>query len=98
MPKKRITRHMVMARTPTVMKKGLETGKGTLSFKDRPAMVLTDESLVGEIRKRHGRDILIHEDERLESYVRDDRSGGLHHYFFGSTRRYRENFDRIFRR
>ena len=81
------------------MKRGLDTGAGHKSFKNR-TMMYVGEDLAKEIDEEYGLkhgtgEVHVDEDERLGSYIRDDR-GTIHHYFWGSTRAFADGWDRIF--
>ena len=81
------------------MKKGIATGKGRRSFKGKSAMYLSDPAEVREVEQMYGKggdnSILIHEDDRVGRFVNNEH-GEVHNYFFGSTRKYAEGYDRIF--
>jgi len=96
MPKK----HVVMARTPEIMKEGLETSQGHLHFGNKATM-LVDEGVAGEIEHNQGLkgtgDVWTHEDPKGNWYDRFNKLSG-HKYFFGGhvSPRFRTNYKRIF--
>lgn len=84
-----------MPRTTQILEKGLKTGKGTLKFKQKKQhMIVGDESLAREIDTQHGLkgtgDVWVAEDQRGESFLRDDgpQGVGVHRYFWGSSPRF----------
>ena len=105
-------RYVVKPRTPRVMEKGLTTTKGNIGFGGKTQKILTDETLAREIDTEYGvggtgkRDVYVYEDERLEWHDANekdtdgvDRLSGGHRYFFGQgSRKYRQNYQRIFRK
>jgi len=94
-------KYMVVPRNQRVAEQGLVTSKGRLKFKGKSAMFVNDEALAREIDTQHGlkgnRDVYLHEDDRAATYERDE-GGSVHHYFWGSSRRYAAAYDRIFRK
>lgn len=83
-------KHIVMARSERAMKKGVKTSKGTLSFKGKPMMTVSDD-IADEIDKTDGLkgngDVWVHEDPRRnwsERYKPD----GVHSYFYGASSNY----------
>jgi hypothetical protein len=95
-------KYMVVPRNQRVAEQGLQTSKGRLKFKGKSAMMVADESLASEIDTQHGlkggsRDVYVYPDDRLATHERDE-GGGVHHYFWGSSRRYSAGYDRIFRK
>lgn len=91
---------MVMSRNPNVLKSGLKTDKGNLTFKEgKTAMFVGDAALANEIDKVHGLkgtgDVWVHEDPQAEPFLRDDgREGmGVHKYHWGVSAKYAAAWD-----
>jgi|SRR3990172_6130072 len=93
-------KHLVMARTPEAMKKGVQTSKGTLSFQGKSGMIVNDD-VVDEIEKTQGLkgtgDVWTMEDQR---YTHDShyKADGVHSYIFGATSRYAAAWEAFERR
>ena len=96
MPKK----HVVMARTPEIMKDGIPTSQGHLHFGGK-ATALVDASIANEIESEQGLkgtgEVWTHEDPRGNWMDRFKTLSG-HKYFFGGhvSRRFRNNYRKIF--
>jgi hypothetical protein len=85
------------------MKNGLATGKGNLTFKNgKSSMLISDESLAKEVDTQHGLkgtgDVWVAEDQRAESFLRDDGQNGVHRYFWGATPRYANAWEQFEKR
>jgi hypothetical protein len=90
---------LVMPRNKNAAESGLVTGKGTLDFKGKTSMMIGDESLAREVDTQHGLkasgDVWVAEDQRGESFLRDDgvQGHGVHRYFWGQSPRYARAWD-----
>jgi len=95
---------LVMPRTKAAVENGLQTGRGTLSFKGKTSMMVGDESLAAEIDSQHGLkatgEVWVAEDQRGESFLRDDgREGyGVHRYFWGNSSHFANAWDNFEKR
>lgn len=97
--------YLVMPRTTQIAESGLKTGKGTLKFKGgKTSMMVGDEALAKEIDTQHGLkgtgDVWVAEDQRAESFLRDDGpvGVGVHRYFWGQSQRYANAWDEFEKR
>lgn len=88
-------KHVVMARTPGVVEKGITTSKGKLDFKGK-SMMYVDDDLADEIDQTQGlkgnQDVWVHEDPRL-NWKTKYKANGIHSYFFGMTTAYSKAWD-----
>ena len=95
-------RYMILPRTTGIMKDGVKVNGKTRSFKGKTAMYVKDKGEADEINQTvgmHGTtEVFVHEDEKVERFIRDDgiQGRGIHHYHFGSTRNFRDGWERIF--
>jgi ABC-type tungstate transport system permease subunit len=97
--------YLVMPRTTSIVDTGLQTSKGKLKFKKgKTSMMVSDAALASEIDTEYGRrgknDVWVAEDQRAESFLRDDGpvGVGVHRYFWGSSRRYAVAWDEFIER
>jgi hypothetical protein len=95
--------YLVVPRNTQTAQNGLPTGKGILDFKGKTSMTICDESLANEVDSQHGLkntgDVWVAEDQRGESFLRDDGpvGVGVHRYFWGASPRFAnawENFEK----
>ncbi len=98
MPKKK---HMIVARNTKTSEHGLMTSKGKIPFNMKTAKIIDDDSLANEIDSEYGLkgtgDVWVARDERLENQVNyhpDD----THKFFFGSSKKYAQEWERIFKK
>lgn len=81
----------VMARTPQAMEQGIQTSKGTLSFRGKSGMHINDPGLASEIEQTVGLkgsgDVWTHEDP-VYSHQSTYKADGVHGYIFGPTSSY----------
>ena len=95
---------LVVPRNAGAAEAGLKTGKGIVKFNGKTCINVTDEALAREIDTQHGLkgtgDVWVAEDDRTESFLRDD--GGLgvgvHRYFWGASPRFSNAWDAFERR
>lgn len=94
-------KYMVVGRTKDVVLNGFQTSQGLKEFGGKTA-IYCDQDMASEIDTEHGLkgkgDVFVVEDDRVGTYVRDDgkEGEGVHHYFWGSSKKYREEWDKIF--
>jgi hypothetical protein len=93
---------IVVARDPKVVTEGLDIDGKHIDFHGRSAKAIVDPGVVAAIEQKHGLTgngrVWTHQDERAESAINfhPPQDRGVHHYFFGPTRRYREAWEEIF--
>ena len=84
-------RYIVVPRTTEAQKKGIQTGKGRLTFGQKTAQWVDDPAVASEIDKQYGRhgsmDVWVAQDENLEWHAKHDdmtdgKNAGIHHYTF----------------
>ena len=93
---------MVLPRTTGIMNQGIKVNGKTRSFKGKTAMYVKDKAEAEEITQTVGmsgtQEVYVHEDEKVERFVRDDgiQGRGLHHYHFGYNKNFGDAWERIF--
>lgn len=99
MPNKR---YMVIPRTPKALKEGITVGGKHRSYKGKTAMYVKDQAEAEEIVQTVGMkgtgEVLVHEDDRVERFVRDEgvKGRGIHHYHWGYNSAFAQGWERIF--
>ena len=89
---------LVVARNEQTSRDGLVTGKGVVPFHSKTARIVEDEALAKEIDTQYGLkgtgDVWVERDEMLENNIAYH--DGVHNFHFGSTRSFREGWERVF--
>jgi hypothetical protein len=98
--------YMVVARTPNASENGLKTSRGNFSFHGKSAKMIESPELAAEIDARYGihgsGDVWVERDPRYEHAINyhdgydSSVNRGVHNYFFGPTKKFREGWERIF--
>lgn len=83
-------KHIVMARSEQAMRNGVRTSKGTLSFKGKSMMSVSDD-IAEEINQTDGLkgtgDVWVHEDP-VRNHAERYKPDGVHSYFYGASSKY----------
>jgi hypothetical protein len=98
---------LVVARNTNTSENGLMTSKGNIHFHRKTAKIISDPVLASEIDVRYGvkgtGDVWVERDQRFEhaSAYHDGMDANklntsTHHFFFGSTRSFREGWEKVF--
>lgn len=92
---------LVVSRDADVPGGGLDIGENHINFHGKTAKIITDPGLADEIDKTHGLKgsgkVWVERDERLNNHT-TYHEDGIHTYFFGSSRKFAERYDEIFRK
>lgn len=79
------SRYIVLARTPEILEKGVQTGKGHRKFnKKASAFHISDPAEAREIEQRYKGQVAVTLDQRMTRFVNNDR-GEVHNYFFAGV-------------